>query len=402
LGAKTTPRAGNTSPAGGASAMRIGTVSISGGRITVTSNSSTPLILDKVSIDTKGISSSSALPFSLTASLEGGGTLQVTGSEGPLNQSDTAATPVQATVHITHLDLAKSGLIDKSAGIGGIANLDATMSQTGDVVRLDGTLKADQWKVATNGSPAKRPLEFDFTINHDRKQQAGDLTRGDLHLGSGLAKLTGHYDLHGTIPVIDLSLAAPNFPGTDVAAALPAMDVVLPTGTSVDGGTVSANLRSTGPVDKMVSSGTVAVANARLSNFDLGSKLRVLQTLSGVKASPHTEIQTLRANVQSTPAITSLDGIQLVVPSLGEITGAGTVSASHALDFKMRIALTKAVGLIPALGRVNDLPFSIQGTSQDPKFVPNAGAIVDGELKKIAGGSPAAQSVINGIFGRKH
>ncbi len=401
LGAKKATVAGNNSQAGSGDPLQIGQVSISDGRISVTTNSATPLILDKVDLDTKGVSANSAFPFSLSANLTGGGSVQISGSEGPFNQSDTAATPVQATIHMTHLDLAKSGLIDPSAGIGGIANLDAKVSQTGDSVTLDGTLLAEQWKVAEKGAPAQRPLKFDFTINHDRSQQAGNLTRGDIHVGSGLANLTGHYDLHGTIPVIDLTLAAANFPGTDLSAALPAMDVILPAGASVVGGAVTANLRSTGSVDKLTTSGTVVVADAQLSNFDLASRLRVLQSLSGIKASPHTQIKTLRANVQVTPAVTRLDNIQLVVPSIGEVTGAGTVSASHALDFKMRLALTKAVGLIPVLGTVSDLPFSIEGTSQDPKFVPNAGAIVNNELKKIAGSNPAAQSVINGFLGRK-
>jgi len=52
----------------------------------------------------KGISTTSALPFSLRAGLAGGGTVELTGTQGPLNSADTAATPFEATLKIKHLE----------------------------------------------------------------------------------------------------------------------------------------------------------------------------------------------------------------------------------------------------------------------------------------------------------
>jgi hypothetical protein len=145
--------------------------------------------------------------------------------------------------------------------------------------------------------------------------------------------------------------------------------------------------------------------NVGLDNFDLASKLRVLETLAGLRPSPRTEIQTLRTNLTATPEMTRLDGIHIVVPSIGELTGSGVISASHALDFKMSLALAKdgatSGALIPVLGSVGTVPFTVGGTAQDPKFAPDVGAIAAGRAAKILQKKPAAKSILQGIFGHR-
>jgi AsmA protein len=384
---------------------RIGVIQITGGRFSVTEGSKHPLVLEDVHLEMKNVSAAAVTPFSLSASLAGGGKFELRGTEGPLNSADTAATPFDATLKISHLDLVASGLLDAADGIAGIADLTATASQKGNAVHLEGKVGAQNWKVATNGTPVKQPVEFDFAVNHDRARQAGNLTKGDVHIGKALATLTGSYDLRGESPAVNFALSAPNLPGSELAPILPALDVVLPSGTSLSGGTLSANLNAQGPLDRLTTTGTVSLDNVRLDNFDLASKLRTLQALAGIPASPRTEIQTLRTSVAATPEMTKLDGIRVVVPSLGELTGAGVISAAHALNFKMTLTMAKSGtpsgALIPVLGNVGPVPFTVTGTAQDPKFVPDVGAIAAGRVGKIVEKNPAAKKLLEGIFGRK-
>jgi AsmA protein len=96
-----------------------------------------------------------------------------------------------------------------------------------------------------------------------------------------------------------------------------------------------------------------------------------------------------------------LDKINLVVPSLGTVTGAGTVSPNNALDFKMVAnlagmggGLTKAAGL-----GASGIPVAVGGTTSNPTFAPDLKAIANGKLKSLV---PMGQNnPLNGLFGKK-
>ena len=304
----------------GGGEARIGQIRISGGKFSVAQGAKHPLILENVDLQMKNVSAGAVTPFSLSANLAGGGKFELSGTEGPLNSADTAATPLEATLKISHLDLVASGLVQPSDGVAGTADLTASASQKGNAVQLEGKASMHDWKVAAAGTLVKQAVEFAFTVDHDRSRQAGSLTKGDIHIGQALATIAGSYDLHGDSPVIDMALSAPNLPGSQLAPVLPAFDVVLPAGTSLSGGTVMANLRSKGSLDQLTTTGTVGLDNVSLDNFDLASKLRVLETLAGLTPSPRTEIQTLRTNITATPEMTTLDGIRVVAPSIGQLT----------------------------------------------------------------------------------
>ena len=112
------------------------------------------------------------------------------------------------------------------------------------------------------------------------------------------------------------------------------------------------------------------------------------------------------ANLRIAPEGTSLQGIHLVLPSVGELTGGGTISPSHALDFKMRA--TVRAGALSVLAPPN-IPFSIGGTSSDPQFRPDVGQLATEEISrglqgvKVGGvdAGKAADSVLQGLFGGK-
>ena len=146
-----------------------------------------------------------------------------------------------------------------------------------------------------------------------------------------------------------------------------------------------------GPVNKLAETGTVRMQNSALAGFSLGSKMSALSALGGKGAGEKdTTIQNFSANVHATPESTRADNINLVVPPLGTVTGAGTVSASNALDFKMK---------------ADAIPFLIQGTTSDPKFVPDmkgmAGSVVNGALGAAKKGAKNPLSGATGLLGKK-
>ena len=138
----------------------------------------------------------------------------------------------------------------------------------------------------------------------------------------------------------------------DLEGVLPAVGVTLPSGASLQSGTLDANLAVMGPVDKLVITGPVNLSNAKMTGFNLKSKLGALSSFTGLGggSGADTEIQTLSATVRVGPDGTRAENLNLVVPSIGTITGNGNVSSSGQLDCKMIAKLAAASGAVGTLG----------------------------------------------------
>jgi uncharacterized repeat protein (TIGR01451 family) len=111
------------------------------------------------------------------------------------------------------------------------------------------------------------------------------------------------------------------------------------------------------------------------------------------------------------------DNLNLTVPAIGVITGAGTVTPAGALNFKMLANLHGGVAgdLAQVAGMSSGkggIPFSIAGTTSKPEFVPDlkgvaggmAGSALQGVLSggKAGGGKTgSAVDALGGLFGKK-
>lgn len=362
-----------------------------------------PLALDQVNIELRDFSSSTAFPFSLTAQVHGGGSLKLGGTAGPLNPTDSSMTPISVNLNVAQLDLAQSGMNDIAPHVTGIASFDGSGQSDGVTMHLTGKLKADKLKLSSNGSPATRPVEVDFSVQHDLRKHSGAVNPADIHIGSAVAHVTGAYAEQGESMVLHLKLSGPGMPVQELEGLLPALGIVLPSGTSLRGGTASASFAMEGPADRLVSTGSVALNNTRLVGFDLSKKMATVERLAGIKASPDTEIQVLSANLRSAPEGTSAQDMKLVVPAIGEVTGAGTISAANELNFRMS-AMVHTSGILAVVGN-KPIPFTVEGTSSNPVFKPDVAAIAKEEMKSIIGGSggigKAAGGLLDGLLGGK-
>jgi AsmA protein len=272
------------------------------------------------------------------------------------------------------------------------------------MAKASGTLKARSLKLVPKGSPAGVPVQVVFAVEHDLKQETGKVLQGDVGIGKALAKLTGTYNMHGETTSIRTKLNGQAMPVDDLEGMLPALGVVLPTGSKLKGGTLSVEIDSAGPLDKLISTGWVKMSNTALANFNLGSKLSAIYALTGKQAGSDTTIENLSSDVRYAPEGTRLDKISLVIPSLGTVTGAGTVSPSNALDFKMLATLAGAgAGLTKAAGMgAGGIPVAITGTTSDPKFMPDMKAMMGNQLKGlIPGGKNNPLGGLSGLFGKK-
>ena len=378
--------------------LSIGKVEITNGELAVgrANSAAKPQVYDEVNVELTNLSFTSQFPFKLTADLPGGGTANVSGKAGPMNRQDSAKTPFDATLKVKDLDIAASGFIDPASGIGGSADFDGSLTSNGSQAKAAGVIACEKLKLSPKGSPAPNPITIKYAMNTDLDRETGTITQGDIAVGKALARLTGGFQTQGETQVLNLKLSAPDLSVDELQSMLPALGVVLPSGSQLRGGTLSADLAISGPLDQLVIAGPVRLSNATLAGFDMGSKLGSLSALRGkAPSSPDTTIQNASLNAHVAPDMTRADAINVAIPSLGVVTGAGTISPAGALDFRMLADLQTERGEERAqrTGRGGDrggVSFMIQGTTASPKFVPDVGNVAGNAAKG------AAQTAISG------
>jgi AsmA protein len=369
-------------------------------------------VYDKVDISMRNFSIGSAFPVTASMRLPGGGSVKLDGKLGPINTQDVSLSPLQAKLNIEKLDLSQSAFVDPGAGISGLADFDGSVVSDGRIAKTNGTLKATNLKLTPKGAPSGRPIEVKYTVEHNLLAQSGRLTQGDVAMGKALAKLTGTYETRGDTTSIRTKLVGENMPVDELQAVLPAVGVVLPPGSQLKGGTLSLNVDSAGPVDKLVSTGDVKLNNSQLAGFNLASKMSAISALSGQKSGNDTNIQNLSSDVRIAPDGTRLEKISLIIPALGTVAGTGTVSPSGALNFNMTANLSggAVTGLTQIAGfggkGTGSIPFLIQGTTSNPVFMPDVKGMAGSQLKGLMQGNQSGDQnnplgAITGLFGKK-
>jgi len=384
---------------------------------------------DKVNLTASNVSLTTKFPVTLTASLPGGGALKLDGTAGPLDQENTALTPVNAKLTVNNLNLASTGFLDPSAGLGGLLDLDATIASQNGEAGVSGSAKLSKALLVSGGSPATVPVIVDFKTKYDLRKNRGVLEPSTLKIGNDVAHLSGTYDVPADSDAVVLHVKAEgqNMPAKDLEAFLPAVGINMPSGASLQGGTLNMNLELSGPTNKLVTSGNVGMFNAKLVGFDLGSKLSAVGSLVGINTGKDLDIEKMTTDLRVAPTGIEVQNTQAVVPSLGTLSGKGAIDAKNNLDFKMAATLkggagaaagaagsaatgaasnavggllgkvTGAAGIGGAAGNIMGncknasggsgptIPFQIKGTTKDPKFVPDVGGVAASMLKSQLG-----------------
>ncbi len=422
LGGSATKKASAPSNSGSSAPanLSVGKLSVSDGKLIVgkANSKAKPHVYEQVNITVTNFSPTSQFPFRLTAKLPAGGSADISGKAGPINSADAAKTPFEAAVKVKSMDIVPSGFIDPASGIAGLANFDGTLRSNGNMAKAVGTFTGNKLQFSPKGSPAPTTVVIKHTVDVNLDNNSGSITQGDVEIGKAIAHLTGAFKTEGETQVLNMKLDAPNMPVEELESMLPALGVVLPSGSQLKGGTLSADLAIAGPIDKLVITGPVRLANAKLTGFDLGSKLGALSAFAGTSVSnPDTTIQNFSINARVAPEGTRADNLNLTVPAIGVITGAGTVSPAGALNFKMLADLHggMAGGLAQVAGMGNGkggIPFLIAGTTAKPEFMPDikgmAGGLAGSALQGVLNGSKAgsgkagsAVDALGGLFGKK-
>jgi AsmA protein len=323
--------------------------------------------------------------------------LKLNGDAGPISQKDTTETPFHAALQLRDFDPVASGVIDRSKGITMDNDVDAQITSDGTTVSSNGKIKASRLQLSPKGSPAQQPVDIDFSASQNLSTREGTVSDIAVHTGSVAVHVNGRFQFTAQALMLNLHLSAPNLPIDQLERLLPVVGIHLPSGSSLQGGTLTANLAISGPATEATMTGPVEIDNTKLAGFDLGSKIQGLNPFGGTGGG--TQIQVLKANVNSSPNGTSIKDIYGDVPQIGTATGDGTVSPEGNLDFHLTAKLNssnlvgaaanQAVNAVsgivgsflhpkqkaaPAGNR--GIPLTITGTASSPSIRANIGAML--------------------------
>ena len=391
--------------------LTVGKLAVKNGTLTMAdvSTHEKPQVFSNLDITVQNFSLNSQFPFSMSADLPGGGAMKLEGQAGPMNASDASLTPFQAKININGLDVEKSGFVNPASGFGGLVDFSGTMNSNGHQAEAAGTGAVAKLKASPKGSPAPKPVDMKFNATYDLQKQSGPMN-ADVTVGKAVAKLSGTYEVHPPATVLNAKLAAENMPVDDLETLLPALGVTLPAGSHLEGGTLSANFTITGPTDKLVITGPIQLTNTKLAGFDLGSKFSAVSALTGAKTGQDTTIQNFSSNVHVAPEDIQTQDVNLTVPAIGVITGNGTISPQNQLNYQMNAKLggsgSVAGGLAQIAGLGNKsatIPFTVTGTTSDPKIMPNIKGMLGSQFNPTAQGQNPGDLVnsITGLLGKK-
>jgi AsmA protein len=344
-------------------------------------------VYQNVNLVAHNISASSAMPFTLSADMPGGGTLKLDGQAGPLNPTDAAKSPLDAKITLKHADLAATGFVDPSSGVGGILDFDGQVKSDGHKLHSEGKAKAADLRVVKGGQPAKQSVALDYKSDYALDSDTGTIN-ANLHTGNSLTNASGTLSAKGEDTLANLKIVGKNMAVNDVEGLLPAFGVVLPSGASLQGGNINMDLNATGPLDRLVIDGPLKIEGTHLSGYNLGSKFGAIAAFTGNKSSTDTLIQTFSSALRVAPEGIKADNIVLDVPSLGIVTGNGVISGDNSLDFKMLVKLSGAANNLlgsltgaSASAQSKGLPFLITGKTSNPVFRPAIGGAVAGDIQ---------------------
>jgi AsmA protein len=377
--------------------LSVGVLQVKDGQLTITDlgEPTPPRVIQNVQAKVSDFSLTTPFTYTLSASFPGKGTVSVSGKGGPFNQADASKTPLTAKVEIKHADLIAGGFVPPSAGIAGIADVNANITSNGQTAHVQGTIDATQLKLAANGSPAPRPVHVNFTVNQNLASFSGQLQKTTLAFGKALFNIAGTYQTHGAKTSLNATAATQGAPINDLEAFLPSLGIQMPSGSKLQGGTLTTTLAVTGTTDAPVITGPVRLDNTQLAGFDLGSKMSAVTALTGGgKTGNVTTVRVLSANLRSAGGALNAQNILLDVTGLGTATGNGTVSPANALNFNVvaKLSQTGTAGMATSAlsmigGNVggaasnalkNGVPVTITGTASNPVITPDVKALTKG------------------------
>jgi hypothetical protein len=246
----------------------------------------------------------------------------------------------------------------------------------------------------TAGSRESRTLKnlsIDLrNASYSPAEHSGTIDHCQISVRKSTAHLTGTYQVRGDSLVANLHLSGSQLAVDDVGNILPALGIDLPGSSKLHGGTVNAEVALAGPVNRLVTTGTVQMANANLTGFDLGSKLSSLPLLSDMPSAQNLGIVSLKTGFRVSPQGTHISNFNSQISGIGGLTGDGDIDSANHLKFHMKAQIASDGAMRWGMNQVglksvpDNIAFQVGGTTSTPIFTPDLSDAAKEALKDKA------------------
>ncbi len=206
---------------------------------------------------------------------KGSQTIRLTANAGPINETNSLATPFSGTLKLNEVDIAG---IQKYLNLPQLQNMAGVMTGTTDVnnengkLSSRGSLKINDARV--NGVNIGYPISADYRFADDLAADLINVEKADIKLGSTPLSVSGTVNTQPTPSQIDLRLKASDVSIGEAAKLASAFGVAFSPGMNV-AGRVNADVQAKGPANQPAMNGTVNARDLVVSGGDLPEQVKI-------------------------------------------------------------------------------------------------------------------------------
>ncbi len=201
--------------------------------------------------------------------------LNFKGKVGPLQPSNSAATPVDGHLSLKQLSLASINTFAPGTlppNTDGTASGDADVTSQGPVLSTKGDLKLEN--ATLRGSKLDFPITANFDLTTNRAQDTIDVRSGKISLGSTTFNLSGTVDQHAKPALLNVQLSTNNSSITELAKLAGSFGVAFNPSYQIKG-FITANINAKGPVNDPTLNGTLSAKQLEASGGEIKEPVSV-------------------------------------------------------------------------------------------------------------------------------
>ncbi len=342
-------------------------------------------------------------PVNFLVSLKvGEGSVETSGTAGPITPGDPPIVPLKAHSKLDKVDISRLAGPDLKGLLSGTVDID----DDGKVAKVEGSTTVEKLVASPKGRPAAVPVDAKFQAEYTLASEVLDMKSVVVNVGKSQGQLSG--TLNRKNPALShINLKADNAALVEIGKLLPALGIILPNNSSFSSGVLSNAGEFHGSLQPLNGQATLNMQNARLMGFSVSEKVAAVAKLAGIQAGgKDTEIQSLKGVANFTNGAATFSNLEMVMPGV-TVSGGGLMSVDGHLDMKMQAKLTSAAAgaqIMNALSAGKPVPFFIKGSVDNPTFLPDVAGMARNQVSGIAGiagNAGGAGKLLGGLFGKK-
>ncbi len=257
----------------------LGELKITDGQIAITDyqKHQARAVYDHIDVSLKDYAPGSPFSIDATAHLPGSGsqTFRLTGDGGPVNDADFLSTPFKGTVKLEQVSLSAAQKFLNAAALEGtdaVISGSTKLTNSNGKMTADGSLKLEN--AVIHGVQAGYPISADFDVTDDLTNDAIQIRKASLKLGSTPLAVNGTLNTRPDPSAVDVNVSTSNASIQEVARLASAFGLAFSPNTKI-AGQLTLNVHAQGPTDHLALNGNVNGRNLEVTGSDIPQPVRV-------------------------------------------------------------------------------------------------------------------------------